>query len=74
MMAPLATKVKKVSPVTITLRSNRPATTRATVDFPAPGGPVTTMRSVTPANLEPSRRAGIGHFGAASLRVGRVNP
>ena len=58
MMAPLATKVKKVSPVTITLRSNRPATTCATVDFPAPGGPVTTMRSVMPANLEPSRRPG----------------
>ena len=46
----------------------------AMVDFPAPGGPVTTMRSVTPANLEPSRRPGSAIFGGASLRVGPVNP
>ena len=73
-MAPLATKVKKVSPVTITLWSNRSASTRATVDFPAPGGPVTTMSSVTPANLEPFVRAGSGISAPRVCAPARISP
>ena len=40
-IAPRAMKPKKASPSTSTLGSNRRARTRATLDFPAPGGPVT---------------------------------
>src|SRR5215469_14996554 len=43
-MAPRARNSKKASPATSTLGSKLSARARATVDFPAPGGPVTTTR------------------------------
>src|SRR5690606_23536164 len=55
--APRARKAKKASPSTSTLRSAASARRRATVDFPAPGGPVTTrsepMRASVPTVAPP---------------------
>ena len=43
-IAPCRTNAKNASPSISTLRGNPSATKAATVDFPAPGGPVTTSR------------------------------
>src|SRR5262249_26786005 len=55
-MAPRARNAKKASPATSTLGSKLSARARATVDFPAPGGPVTTTREamdgLSPSSLQ----------------------
>src|SRR4051794_26298935 len=74
-MAPRARKPKKASPSTSTLESRASASSRDTVDFPAPGGPVTTRSdAITRADRGRGWRPTRRHRSGPETRTARPSP
>src|SRR6185503_19105612 len=74
---PPDTKAKKLSPVTSADLGNRAVSSRATVDLPAPGGPLTTISSacsVVGGVPSGARLVPLGHGGDAVGVPARVVP